>query len=428
MIALLLAVATAVLVTLCTRMVEQTARTLVRLAVRLSHGRAPRAHIRYLEETGNLRDCNGQPAQLLFALGLATRGLIDWMGRLVSRSSAFSHVMADEGLVYRAAVEAVGLALRGIDLRAMDRSRRREARAMIAQLHDLFRFPATAFDPIGSAQLLATAAPLCDALIADRDELAALHLVKAARPHLARLGHRHPATFGLRRAHASALCERGQYQQAERLLRSLRDDERRFLGPDDLQALRTREALAWALEGQGRHAEAEEELNAVKAVLTQTSDAEVAQVRHVECKTSWIVGQQDGRVREALDAYDRVITDRCREFGADHPDCLDARHSKGKMLVRRFGDGRRALAVLEPLLADRSRVEGPHHSDTRETRKYVAVASVLADPLDARTRSRAIQDLRRILRFQARRHGPRHPMTIDTVRWLDTLITFSEGR
>jgi hypothetical protein len=420
----------AILVAVCagesTHVLEWTAHVLIKRAVRLSHGQTPRALIRLVEETGNLRDCGGQFGKLGFALRLTGRGIAERLGQAVCLLGPLSSASACENMVYRAAAEAVGHALRGVDMRVLDRSRRRETENMIARLRELLRVPAEAFDEEGSAMLLTMVAPLSEAFIAARDEPAALRLIRDAQSHLARLGHCHPAVLGVRRVHASALCELGYYQQAEALLDGLSADERQTLGHGDPQTFATRQVHAWAVAGQGRHAEAEACLGAVKALLSQSSDADMAQLRHVECKANWVVGQQDGRAEESAEAYDRVIADRSRELGPDHPDCLDAVHSKGKMHVMKSGDGPRALAVLEPLLDKRARVQGPLHSDTLETRKYVAVARVLKEPLNTRIRNQAIHDLRKILRIQAERHSTNYPMTTDTAAWLSTLTQLPE--
>jgi hypothetical protein len=50
-----------------------------------------------------------------------------------------------------------------------------------------------------------------------------------------------------------------------------------------------------------------------------------------------------GQVGESVRSYDSVIVNRSHELGADHPDALDDRHSKGKMLVVN-GDGPLAVA------------------------------------------------------------------------------------
>jgi hypothetical protein len=83
-----------------------------------------------------------------------------------------------------------------------------------------------------------------------------------------------------------------------------------------------------------------------------------------------------------------------------------------------FGQGAPAFAILSPLLVDRSRVQGRHHPDTLETRKYLAVADALQHPCQAHTHHKTVRELRRILRRQTTKHGLDHPTTRDTRQWL----------
>jgi hypothetical protein len=423
--AFLVAFLLAIIAAECTRILESPARVLVRWAVRLSYGRTPRALIRLAEETGNLRDCAGQFGKLGFALGLAGRGIAERVGRTARLTGPRARADGCEATVFGAAAEAMDMFFRDIELRVLPSGRRREAAGMIARLRELLRLDG--FDETVSVRLLRVVTALADSLIADRNEAAALSLIADAQLHAAFLGNRHADVLGVRRAQASALCELGYYQQAQELLTDLISDMARICGPEDPRTFATRQAFAWAMAAQGRHREAETCLKGIQSSLLAAADAHAVQLRHVECKMSWVVGRQPGRAEESIARYDRVIADRARELAPDHPDCLDAEHSKGKLLVH-IGDGPRAMAILEPLLVKRTRIQGARHSDTLETSKYLAVARVLSQPLDVGARRRAIRGLRLILRIQRERHGSQYPMTADTVFWLNALTEFPEGR
>jgi hypothetical protein len=124
-------------------------------------------------------------------------------------------------------------------------------------------------------------------------------------------------------------------------------------------------------------------------------------------------------------SYDRVITGRALELGADHADTLDARHSKGKMLTQ-AGDGVHAKAILESVFADRKRIQGKKHPDTLETRKYLAVSCYFAQPESDRAGRQSARELKRVLRHQVRTRSFDHPDTRDTRQWLAMIADSSE--
>jgi hypothetical protein len=151
--------------------------------------------------------------------------------------------------------------------------------------------------------------------------------------------------------------------------------------------------------------------------------------RHVQCRGAWLHARR-GLDSESEKGYDFVIASRSSELDYDHTDTLDARHSKGKMLVL-AGNGHRAAGVLEPLIEDRMRVRGADHPDTLETRKYLHLAWALMEPRDKHVLGRAGKELKEIHRIQAKRHGRDHPMSRDTavqLRWLRKLRQAAESR
>jgi tetratricopeptide (TPR) repeat protein len=314
------------------------------------------------------------------------------------------------------------LAAPGRDLRVMSLSGRAETKAMIVRLRELLRrCPAGVFGPEGSAMVLATVATVSEDLIADRDEHAALRLIRALSPHLVFLGRRHPAAFEVRRARADALSELGQYRRAESMLRLLSADEEQVFGSDNP---RTALLLAWALASSGQLSKAEAGFRALDARLARPQDGSPLLQWHLRCKSSWLLGQQ-GLDSESAASYDSVIINRSHELGADHCDALDARHSKGKMLVF-AGAGSQADTLLQAVADDRARVQGDHHPDTLETLKYLHLARVQTEPCDDRVLDRAINGLGHILCLQDRRHGRGYPMSHDTAAQLGRLLQLRE--
>jgi hypothetical protein len=311
----------------------------------------------------------------------------------------------------------------GRDLRMMKPSGREETTAITAQLHELLRrCPAGALGAEASAMVLTRAAAVSEALIADRDERAALRLIRAAFPHLMLLGRRHPAAFEVRRARAEALCELGYYRRAEILLRRVSEDEQRVYGAD---SPRTALLLLWALMGSDHLQKAETGFRALEARLSPPQGTSTPMMWHLQCRYSWLLAQQ-GLDSESARGYDGVILNRSHELGADHPDTSDARHSKGKMLAV-AGKGSQAVTLLQAVADDRARVQGDHHSDTLETLKYLHLARVQAEPRDDRILNHAIETLEQILRIQDNRHGPAYPMSRDTAGQLGMLLQIQDA-
>jgi hypothetical protein len=294
---LLFGVVTALVVAEFCRILERIAYRFVAWSVRLAHGQTPRAEARLIELTGDLGDCRGQITQFLFALNLLVRGIVDWLHRRSGEpdDTKVSHFAG-------AAVEALCCVMHGIELRGMPREHRREFDRCLQRLRDLLQHPAEAFPEEVAVKLLRTTARACEAHIDDRNERTALSLALATGPHRERLGTCHPATLRLRRVHAHALLQLGRHRLAEKLLGELKQDEAMRFGPDDPRTFSTLQLLAWALAEQGRFSSAEECLSALETRLVQSPVPNVTLLRHVQCKLSWVIGRQPGRLAEARNA------------------------------------------------------------------------------------------------------------------------------
>ena len=97
-------------------------------------------------------------------------------------------------------------------------------------------------------------------------------------------------------------------------------DQERMLGPDDPDALATRNNLASAYQAAGRTA-------------------------------------------EAITLHEQTLADRERVLGADHPDTLTTRNNLA-IAYQAAGRTAEAITLLEQTLADRERVLGADHPDT----------------------------------------------------------------
>src|SRR5262245_19341450 len=93
-------------------------------------------------------------------------------------------------------------------------------------------------------------------------------------PRLAAGWIRHPAGLEARHHIATALSERGMYEQAEAEFRTLLALREQVLGADHPSTLSTRCNLGVALMGRGRYAQAEAEFRAVRAARERVLGAE----------------------------------------------------------------------------------------------------------------------------------------------------------
>lgn len=315
----------------------------------------------------------------------------------------------------RAVAAAESLTAPPRDLRSMEPGERAEAAARVRELERLLRGSRpVAFGAEASVAVLKSVASLARERVSDRDERAAFKLIQVARPHLEFAGP-HPAAFDLQRTHAEALCEIGHPKVAMRLLRGLSDKEKQAFGA---VTPKTAMLLLWTQAMAGHVALADKGFSELAACLAK-SPADVEMLLHVQCRHYWVWGQ-DRRVSESASGYDSVINDRSRRLGHDHADSLDARHSKGKMLVAN-GAGTQASVILRAVAEDRARVQGDRHSDTLESVKYFHLAQVQEEPHDDRARRDAVIALEEIFQNQVSRHGEDYPMCRDTAGWLDWL-------
>jgi len=397
------------------------AQVLVRWSVWLSYGRSPRGVSRYGEYVHDLDRIPFQLGKACYASGLLGRGLTD---RVLGNADARAAGGVQDPVYLSAAAGAVGRVFTGVDLRILPHGRLKEINRAAAQLTDLLHRPPGTVDPSTLRALLPAASDAALAYITYRNEHYALQLAEAALPHLRSLPAGSPETFAIRRNHAHALLQLGQKEHALGLLRSLCNDERRILDEGDYERLATERLYAWSMVETGHADQAVRAFRSLVSRLRRAPGMHVALLKHSECMLSWALWQK-GDLTEALASYDRVITGRALELGADHPDTLDARHSKGKMLTQ-AGDGVHARAILEPVLADRKRIQGKGHPDTLETRKHLAVACYFAQPESDRVGRQSARELKRALRLQVRARGFDHPDTCDTRQWLAAITDSSE--
>ncbi len=113
-----------------------------------------------------------------------------------------------------------------------------------------------------------------------------------------------------------------------------------------------------------------------------------------------------GQFDDSIAALQRVIGDLERVRPADHPDTLGARDelAAAYRAAGRYAD---AIRLGGQTLADRERAQGPEHSGTMATRRQLAEACLA----DGRPKE-ALAHYKRVLADAEREYGPYHPDTI----------------
>jgi hypothetical protein len=230
------------------------------------------------------------------------------------------------------------------------------------------------------------------------------------------------AYLRLRHVHAVARRDLGYpAEAAEEFQDILAAQVRVTNGATSLDALRTRQQLAWTLGRLGRWAEAEAGLREVIRLLdlrqqqrwAEDRDARVLRL-HVRCMTNWSVGCL-GRWAEAEQGYRELITDREEELGPEHPDTLDARFDVGKALA---WQGKWVAAENEwrHNADDRQKALGAHHPDTLLTRQlqFYAGGYRAWKNEDKHGQRLAVAGLEMVLNVQREKRGEDHGETNET--------------
>ena len=135
----------------------------------------------------------------------------------------------------------------------------------------------------------------------------------------------------------------------------------------------------------------------------------------------WFLNQLADSTAQAIVLGERLVADRARAFGPDHPDTLTSRNDLANAYLD-AGRADEAIALHERTLADRERVLGETHPDTLVSRNSLAFAYRSAGRLD-----QAVPLLERTLADRERVLGETHPDTLASRNDLATAYR-AEGR
>lgn len=181
------------------------------------------------------------------------------------------------------------------------------------------------------------------------------------------LGERHPDTLASRHKLARAILEQSRWPEAEDQLASIVEDERDVRGYEHPDTIVVRHSLARAVHAQGGYSEAEERLRGIREVqlrrwAPQTPETLFVQLTLARCLLDQgRTPEAEGEVREAL----RLIGNPRDVLVVLQ---LQFRHTLAWVLLQQ-GDRSKAIAELRSVLADREKMLGQGHPETRRARE-----------------------------------------------------------
>jgi len=201
----------------------------------------------------------------------------------------------------------------------------------------------------------------------------------------------------------------GLYPQAQSLAERAVDIQRRLLGPENPETLKSVNSLAMVLFREGRFAEAEklnrETLDIRRRRLGPAHPETVVSMSNLGL-AQWRLGRYadaENLIRQTLDIRRRIL-------GPEHPDTLALMNNLGMILTdeARFPE---AEKLLRETLEVKRRVLGPEHPDSLKTMNN------LANVLRRESRFAESEQLDRdALEAQRRVLGPEHPETLQSMQ------------
>ena len=219
------------------------------------------------------------------------------------------------------------------------------------------------------------------------------------------LGPQHPDTLRSMNLLATTLGDLGHDAEAEKISREVLEIRRRVLGPRHPDTLRSMVTLGGTLYRQGQYAQAEkffrDALEFQRQVLGPEDPDTVGSMNDLASTYS-----QEGRNAEAVKMIRETLEIRRRILGPDHPDTLASMMNLANLLN---GDAQYAEAesVGRGALEIQRRVLGPDHPDT------LMAMNNLATALNGRGQFAEAEKLRRqTLETRRRTLGPNHPYTL----------------
>ncbi len=199
--------------------------------------------------------------------------------------------------------------------------------------------------------------------------------------------------------HASALLSQSRVTEAETVLRTAYDEQRRVFGDHDRDTLVSMSILARILQEESKSQEAEPLLREVVRLQTQFLGATDRDTLESRCNLADFLHQQ-GSLQESLEFIEAVAKDAQAALGEEDTMTLQALSIQGSILSE-SGKDADAERVLARVVEVRRRVLGPMHDSTMVSEN--ALAMTLSDN---GKRDEAITMLRSLVERMTQREGP----------------------
>ncbi len=224
------------------------------------------------------------------------------------------------------------------------------------------------------------------------------------------LGPEDPETLKTMSLMSVILLEEAHYAEAEQLQRETLAARTRVLGREHLDTVRSMSRLAAVLTIQGRNDEAiqlEREALAIDRRVLGNEHPETLRLTNSLVSYLWL-GGEPAHYPEAEKLQREALAIESRVFGPEHPDTLNAMFNFGTVL-RREGRYAEAEKIFRETLSVEVRVLGPEHMDTLNVRNSLAVS------LTQQGRYKEAEEMYLENRaIQKRRYGASHSSTADS--------------
>jgi serine/threonine protein kinase len=233
------------------------------------------------------------------------------------------------------------------------------------------------------------------------------------------LGPENPETLKSASSLAYVLFQEGHYTEAEKLDRDTLDVQRRVLGPEHPDTLRSMYNLAILLHTEGQRADAEkldrETLDIRRRVLGPEDPDTMVSTQELSS-----VLADEGNYAEPEKLYRGMLDVQRRILGPEHPDTLRSVHSLA-IVLEREGQYAEAEKLDRETLEVKRRILGPDHPDT------LSSMNNLANVLKLEGRFSESEKLyRETLDSRRRILGPEHPAALVSMGNLAGILD-SEG-
>jgi tetratricopeptide (TPR) repeat protein/predicted Ser/Thr protein kinase len=234
------------------------------------------------------------------------------------------------------------------------------------------------------------------------------------------LGPNHPQTLRSMDDLVLNLNREGHYAEAEKLQRETLDLRLRDLGLQQPDTLKSMSSLAITLALEGRYAEAErlqrETLDLQRRVLGPEHPETLRSMNNLANTLN-----REGHYTDAERLQRETLNKQRRVLGPEHPETMGSMGNLANTLNRegRYTD---AEKLQQETLDMRRRILSPEHPDT-----LVAMTDLAATLKRQRRYSEAEEWEREALDIQRRVLGPEHPSTLMSMNNLSTSLN-SEGR